>query len=129
MELFTTIMSVLLIAMALFLVIAVLFKQGKDKGMGGAIAGGADNFFGKNKNQQREQKLNKFTTIVAIAFAVVLLVVYVIQPDIVYTQTDYERVPGAFSPYYDAEVVGAEDKAEDKTDDKADETVTGEVTE
>ncbi|MBR6742006.1 MAG: preprotein translocase subunit SecG [Clostridia bacterium] len=127
MEIFTNIMSGLLIAMALFLVVAVLMQQGKDKGMGGAIAGGADNFFGKNKSQQRDRKFNRLTTIVAIAFAVVLLVVYVIQPDIVYTQTDYERVPGAFSPYYDSEVIAAEDdKEEDKKDDSTD---GGEVTE
>ena len=121
------VLGIILLVAAIFLVVAILMQNGKSHRLSGAIAGGADNFFGKNKNQQKEQKLNKFTTIVAIAFAVVLLVVYVIQPDIVYTQTDYERVPGAFSPYYDSEVIGAEDKADDKTDDEA--TVTGEVTE
>ena len=42
-----TILSVLMIFMAIFLVVAVLMQSGKDSRLSGTIAGGAETFFGK----------------------------------------------------------------------------------
>ena len=58
----------LLLVMALFLVVAVLFQSGKDKRLSGSIAGGAETFFGKNKARSLEAKLQKMTVGVSIAF-------------------------------------------------------------
>ena len=107
MEVFETVMGVLLIIMAIFLVISVLMQHGKDHRLSGTIAGGAENFFGKEKGQKIDKKLGTVTTIIAGIFVAILLVLYVIQPDVVYTTTNPESVPGALSPYYDSEVMGA----------------------
>lgn len=74
--------GIILLLSALFLIIAVLMQQGKSHNLSGTIAGGAETFFGKSKGKTLDKKLSKLTTIVAIIFAVLVLFVYVIQPDI-----------------------------------------------
>lgn len=78
---FSYILGGLLIAISLFLVVAVLLQSSKSKGISGTIAGGAETFFGKNKGKSIDKKLTLLTTIVSIVFVVVVLVVYVSQPD------------------------------------------------
>ncbi len=102
---FETIMGILLIIMAIFLVIAVLMQHGKDHQLSGTIAGGAENFFGKTKGKKIDKTLGNLTTIVSIVFVVILLVLYIIQPNVVYTADNPQSVPGANSPYYDGEIV------------------------
>lgn len=72
--------GILLLA-ALFLIVAVLLQSGKSHGLSGTIAGGAETFFGKTKAKSMDKLLSKLTTIVAILFAVLVIVVYVIQDD------------------------------------------------
>jgi preprotein translocase subunit SecG len=67
-----------LIAMALFLVIAVLAQTGKDKKLSGSIAGGAETFFGKSKATQMDKILSRATIIAAIVFGVLVVAMYVI---------------------------------------------------
>ena len=81
------VLGILLLICALFLVVAVLMQQGKDKGLSGSIAGGSDTFFGKNKGKSYEKKLSMLTTIVAIVFVVVVVAMYAIQPDINFNGT------------------------------------------
>lgn len=74
------ILGIILIVASLILVVAVLFQSGKNKkGLSGAITGGADNFFGKNQTNKKDQLLSKITTIVAIVFAVIVIVSLVFQ--------------------------------------------------
>lgn len=75
------IFGIILLAAAVFLVVAVLLQSGKDNSMSGAIAGGADTFFGKTKGKSGDRILNKLTTIVAVVFVLLVIVVYVIQPN------------------------------------------------
>ena len=105
MAVFETIMGILLIAMAFFLVVAVLMQHGKDHHLSGTIAGGAENFFGKTKGKKIDNALGTATTIISIVFVVVVLVLYIIQPNVVYQADAPQSVPGANSPYYDAEIV------------------------
>ena len=78
--------GILLLA-AVFLVVAVLMQEGKSKGMGGAISGGvSDTFYGRKKGKSWERWLPKLTTIVGIAFVVIVLLVYIIQDD-----ADYDK--------------------------------------
>ena len=72
------IMGISLVVMALFLVIAVLMQSGKDKRLSGSIAGGAETFFGKAKGKTWDKVLSRVTTIVSIAFAVLVVAMYVI---------------------------------------------------
>ena len=57
MAVFETIMGVMLIIMAIFLVVAVLMQHGKDHHLSGTIAGGAENFFGKTKGKKIDKTL------------------------------------------------------------------------
>ena len=88
------VLSILLFVAAIFLIIAVLIQSGKDKGVSGAITGGAsETYYGRNKGKSRDKKLSLITTIVAIVFVLLAIVAYVTQP---YTdEGDYwERVFG-----------------------------------
>lgn len=71
--------GIVLIIAAIFLVAAVLMQSGKSHNLSGAIAGGAETFFGKTKGSTLDKKLSKLTTIVAIVFVVLVLVSYLIQ--------------------------------------------------
>lgn len=75
------IFGVILIASALFLVVAVLMQHGKSHNLSGTIAGGAETFFGKSKAQTIDKKLDKITIAVAIVFVVLVIAVYAIQPE------------------------------------------------
>ncbi|MBQ7381253.1 MAG: preprotein translocase subunit SecG [Clostridia bacterium] len=68
----------LLLAMALFLIVAVMMQSGKDKKLSGAIGGGADTFFNKGKATRNEKKLARLTTVVAILFAISVIVMYIV---------------------------------------------------
>lgn len=73
------ILSICLLVSALFLIVAVLLQSGKSKGMSSAITGSSsDTYFGKNKGKSFDKKLSLIITIVAIVFAILALVVYII---------------------------------------------------
>ena len=78
---FNTIIGILLIIMAVFLVIAVLMQSSKDHRHGGTIAGGAETFFGKNKGKSLDAMFNKLTTAVAVIFVLLVIILYVVQPE------------------------------------------------
>ena len=61
----------LLIVSAIIIVVTVMLQQSKQQGLSGAIAGGADTFFDKNKGRTVEAKLSKITKIVAVVFFVI----------------------------------------------------------
>ena len=54
--------------LALGLILTVLRQSGKEAGLPGAIAGGAQSLFGKKKGL--EEKLGKLTSVLAILFMV-----------------------------------------------------------
>ncbi len=72
------IFGILLLAMALFLVIAVMLQSGKDKKLSGAIGGGADTFFNKGKATRNEKRLARWTAVIAVLFAVSVVVMYIV---------------------------------------------------
>lgn len=69
-------LGIVLLVLAVALVALVLLQQGKNKNLSGAIAGGADTFFGKSKGGNRDKLLSNITTIVSVVFVVVVLVMY-----------------------------------------------------
>lgn len=81
------ILGIILLVAAIFLIIAVLMQSGKSRKLSGAIAGGAETFFGKEKGKAIDKKLAKLTAIVAIVFVVLTLVAFVIQD-----QTNYDAL-------------------------------------
>ena len=68
------IIDVVLILISLGLILVVLMQQGQREGLG-AIAGGAETFFGKNKSKSYEGKLALATKVCGSAFIVLSLVI------------------------------------------------------
>ncbi len=63
-----TVVRVLHLILSLILIAVVLLQSGKAQGLSGAIAGGSETFFGKNKGRTIDAILSKWTSVVAIAF-------------------------------------------------------------
>lgn len=63
-------LTIIHIVIAVVLVLTVLLQHGKQQGMSGAIAGGAETFFGKNKGRTIDAMLKKFTAVFAILFII-----------------------------------------------------------
>ncbi len=108
----------ILILAALFLIFAVLMQSSKSRRLSGTIAGGAETFFGKAKASTMEKKLATATTIVAIVFVVLVMVVYLAQD------------PADFSSQLPVDTTVATDAGTtDATTDPVTDPVTDEVTE
>jgi preprotein translocase subunit SecG len=78
MQVMTIILTTILIITSVVLIVAVLMQPGKSAGLSGAISGGAETFFGKNKAKTYEGKLVLATKITAgmvfvVSFALVIL--------------------------------------------------------
>ena len=67
------VLGIVLIITSIALVAIVLLQEGRQAGLSGAIAGGAETFLGKNKSKTIEQKLVKITKILAGVFFVLSL--------------------------------------------------------
>ena len=70
-----TILTVIQVLLAIFLIVVVLLQEGKTSGLNGAISGGADTFLSKNKAKSWDAKLARWTKWVAIGFVVLTLVI------------------------------------------------------
>ena len=68
------ILGIVLILLSVAIIVLVLLQEGKSARLSGAIAGGAETFFGKNKSRTMESKLVLITKIIAISFFVLALV-------------------------------------------------------
>jgi len=67
--------KILLIISALGLISVVLLQKGKSAGLSGAISGGAEHLFGKQKARGLDLFLQRLTIGLAVAFFVLALVV------------------------------------------------------
>ncbi len=63
-----TALVIIHVIIALVLTAIVLLQHGRQQGLSGAIAGGAETFFGKNKGRTIDAMLRKFTAVFAILF-------------------------------------------------------------
>ena len=64
------VLIVIHVIISIILVAIVLMQHGKQQGLSGAIAGGAETFFGKNKGRTVDAMLKKFTSVVATLFII-----------------------------------------------------------
>lgn len=76
---FNTVIGILLLISAVFLVISILLQSSKSHKMPGTIAGGAETFFGKTKGTSIDRVLQKLTAVVAVIFCLLVIVMYVAQ--------------------------------------------------
>ena len=67
------VLGILILLNSLLIVVLVLLQEGKQQGLSGAIAGGAETFFGKSKGRTMEQKLVKITRVFAVVFFVLTM--------------------------------------------------------
>ncbi len=72
------IVSAFHILFSLSIIVIVLLQSGKSAGLSGAIAGGAETFFGKNKGRTIDALLSKYTSAAAILFLVTSVVLYLL---------------------------------------------------
>ncbi|MBO9597870.1 MAG: preprotein translocase subunit SecG [Cohnella sp.] len=72
--------KILLIVFSLGLIAVVLLQRGKSAGLSGAISGGAEHLFGKQKARGLDLFLQRVTIGLAVGFFILSLVVaYVVQ--------------------------------------------------
>ncbi|MBR5613728.1 MAG: preprotein translocase subunit SecG [Clostridia bacterium] len=78
-----TTLIIIHVIISIILVVTVLMQHGKQQGLSGAIAGGAETFFGKNKGRTIDAVLKKVTAVVALLFIIssIVLATYSIQKD------------------------------------------------
>lgn len=74
----TTAVQIVHIVVCLILMVVILLQSGKSYGLTGAIAGGAETFFGKNKGKTLDAKLSKWTSVVAILFIITSLALFIL---------------------------------------------------
>jgi len=61
MQWYQILLGVATILTSLAITVLVILQESKSQGLSGAIAGGADNLFGKSKGRSFEDKLVKYT--------------------------------------------------------------------
>lgn len=73
-------LKVLLIVISIGLITAVLLQKGKSAGLSGAISGGAEHLFGRQKARGLDLFLSRLTMGLATSFIVVsVLVAYIVK--------------------------------------------------
>lgn len=73
----TTVLTILMVIAAIILIVTVLMQSSDSDGMG-ALTGGSETFFGKNKNNTLEGKLALATKISAAVFVLLAIVIMVL---------------------------------------------------
>lgn len=74
MSVLKTVITIILVIVSIILSIVVLMQEGKQEGLG-SLAGGAstDTYWSKNKGRSKEGTLKKFTTVLAVIFFILAL--------------------------------------------------------
>ena len=65
----------LLVIVSLALIVVVLLQSGKSAGLSGAISGGAEQLFGKQKARGMDLVLHRVTIVLAVLFFVLTIAV------------------------------------------------------
>ncbi len=78
MQAFRIILAVLDILIAIALVVLVMSQEGSSQGLGSIAGGSTDTFFGRQQGHSKERVLRRVTTWLAIAFAVVTVVLFIL---------------------------------------------------
>jgi preprotein translocase subunit SecG len=64
------VLNILHIIVCIAIIAVVLLQSGRSAGISGAISGGAETFFGKNKGRTIDAILSKYTGVAAIVFLI-----------------------------------------------------------
>lgn len=75
-----TALIILLVLVSIALITVVLLQSGKSSGLSGAISGGAEQLFGKQKARGLDLVLHRATVILSVLFFILtILVAYIVQ--------------------------------------------------
>lgn len=77
-----TLLAIIDIIVCAALVVLVVFQQGNSRGLG-SIAGGAETFLGKSKGRSIDAKLKKLTSVLAIVFAILSILLYLLTNNVI----------------------------------------------
>ena len=78
-EIFYLVSSIVLLISAIVLVVVILIQSNSAKGLSGAIAGGSDTFYGRNKGKSIDKKLMIVTIVLTVVFALLSLTIFSLQ--------------------------------------------------
>ncbi|MFJ7951308.1 preprotein translocase subunit SecG [Lysinibacillus sp. NPDC096418] len=70
-----TVVLVSLIVVSLALIVVVLLQSGKSAGLSGAISGGAEQLFGKQKARGMDLILHRVTIVLAVLFFILAIAI------------------------------------------------------
>ena len=70
-----TFMMVVLLLASLVLIASILMQSGNSDGLSGSIAGGAEQLFGKKKSRGYDALLSRITTVCAVIYIILSLVI------------------------------------------------------
>ncbi|AMX82380.1 preprotein translocase subunit SecG [Geobacillus subterraneus] len=70
----------LLVIVSIALIVVVLLQSGRSAGLSGAITGGAEQLFGKQKARGLDAVFQRVTVVLAILFFVLTILVTYVQP-------------------------------------------------
>lgn len=73
MQALTVVLAVLDVLVALALIVIVIMQEGNSQGLG-AISGGADTFYGRNKSRSIDEIFKKITGVLAVSFIVLSVI-------------------------------------------------------
>jgi preprotein translocase subunit SecG len=68
-------LMILLVIVSLALIVVVLLQSGKSAGLSGAISGGAEQLFGKQKARGMDLILHRVTIVLAVIFFLLTIIV------------------------------------------------------
>ena len=74
MEALRIVVTILYIIICIGLVVLVLMQEGKSAGLTGSISGAAETYWGKNKGRSMEGTLERITTVLAVLFIVISVI-------------------------------------------------------
>lgn len=69
----TTFLTVLLVIVCISLIVVVLLQSGKSAGLSGAISGGAEQLFGKQKARGLDLVLHRITIVLSVLLFVLTI--------------------------------------------------------
>jgi preprotein translocase subunit SecG len=72
---FHTILTILLVIVSIGLIAVVILQSGKSAGLSGAISGGAEQLFGKQKARGLDLVLQRLTIVFAVLFFILAIAV------------------------------------------------------
>lgn len=70
-----TLLMTLLLIVSIALIVVVLLQSGKSAGLSGAISGGAEQLFGKQKARGLDLVLHRVTIVLAVLFFILAIAV------------------------------------------------------